>query len=83
MMQTYIMPYYFENRTVFNKVRSEFMRFVSIYLANLDSPINSVVAFLAGYETLCRLSLALDTLDTKEIALQCIQKAKSEITGLI
>lgn len=82
LLEVYVMPYYYVNRTVFNRIRNSFIEFVHLYLTHSHYSWLSPYAFLACYKKICIDAKALEHDDTLEIVNQLIQKCQSEITRL-
>lgn len=82
IFETYIMPYYYENRTVFNRIREHFVQFMHLCLTNQNVHGLSPYSFLLRYHHICVATRAIYEPGSEQISMELIQKAQSEVTRL-
>lgn len=49
----YILPYFYLNRTVFNRIRNKFVSFMYIYLNNIEYDCINTNSFMLNYRDWC------------------------------
>lgn len=49
----YILPYFYLNRTVFNRIRNKFVSFMYIYLSNIEYDCININSFMLSYRDWC------------------------------
>lgn len=83
ILTNYVMPYFYEDRNIFNRIREHFVRFMNLCLQNTNVYGLTPYSFLVRYETICKITEAFFRPSTNELVTKLVQKAKSEITRLI
>ena len=83
ILTCYIMPYFFINRTLFDRIRNDFVRFMHLCLTNQSSAGLSPYSFLCNYRSICANACISDDLSTRDLYNQLVKKVESEIPRLI
>ena len=83
ILECYIMPYFFIERTLFDRLRNSFVEFMRLCLAETSIDGLSPYSFLCNYRGICGKLGIVENTETRPIYEKLYKKVESKLPDLI